>query len=357
MTTLLFLPSDDRGWSWMRIGADARVEQGEGVPADAGDTVAIAPADAVTLHWADLPARSAAQAVAAARILAADASAGPVGELHVAVGDEGTGDRPIGVVGAGRMRAWLDALAAEGIDPVAIVPAPMLLPRPAEGFVRGEIGGQGVVRGPGSGFADEARLTDLVTGGVAPDVLDRAALAAGIAAGSASPALDLRQGLFARRRRRALDWALIRRLVVLALVILAVTLAIDLVRIAKYDFAANALETRAESLARTGLPRGESVNDADRQLDERLARLRGPGQGFSATIAAIYAAVRGVPGSEITAIDFGADGAARVSVAMDREAAVLDVKHAIEAQGYAVDAGTFQSAAGRVSGQMTVRAP
>ncbi|WP_375394535.1 type II secretion system protein GspL [uncultured Sphingomonas sp.] len=357
MTTLLFLPGDDRGWSWMRIHPDARVESGEGVPADQGDTVAVAPADAVTLHWAELPVRSAAQATAAARILAGEASAGPVTELHVAVGEEGRADRPIGVVGAGRMRAWLEALAEQGIDPVAIVPAPMLLPRPEAGYVSGEIGGRGVVRGTSSGFADEARLTDLVTGGVAPDVLDRDALAQGIAAGSSNPALDLRQGMFARRRRRAPDWALIRRLAVMALVVLAATLAIDLVKIAKYDFAASALEERADALARTGLPRGESVNDADRQLDERLARLRGPGQGFSATTAAVYAAVRSVPGSEITAIDFGAGGTLRVALATDRQAAVLDVKSAIEALGYKVDSGVFQSAAGRVSGEMTVSMP
>ncbi|WP_254603151.1 type II secretion system protein GspL [Sphingomonas bacterium] len=357
MTTLLFLPGDDRGWSWMRIHADARVESGEGIPVDQGDTVAVAPADAVTLHWAELPVRSAAQATAAARILAGEASAGPVAELHVAVGEEGRADRPIGVVGAGRMRAWLEALAEQGIDPVAIVPAPMLLPRPEAGYVSGEIGGRGVVRGISSGFADEARLTDLVTGGVAPDVLDRDALAQGIAAGSSNPALDLRQGMFARRRRRAPDWALIRRLAVMALVVLAITLAIDVVKIAKYEFAAGALEERADSLARTGLPRGESVNDADRQLDERLARLRGPGQGFSATTAAVYAAVRSVPGSEITAIDFGAGGTLRVALATDRQAAVLDVKNAIEALGYKVDAGVFQSAAGRVSGEMTVSAP
>ena len=356
MTTLLFLPGDDRGWSWMRIDADARVESGVGVPDDRGDTVAIAPADAVTLHWATLPARSAAQAVAAARILASDASAAPIGELHVAVGDEGVEDRPIGVVGAGRMRAWLEAMAEQGIDPVAIVPAPMLLPRPDAGYVRGQIGGQGVVRGPTSGFADDPQLTDLVTGGIAPERLADDAMAAAIATGAADPALDLRQGMFARRQRRSLDWGLIRRLAVMALVVLAVTLAIDLVRIVKYDVAASALEDRADALARTGLARGESVNDADRQLDERLSRLRGPGQGFSATAAAVYAAVRSVPGSEITAIDFATSGTLRVSIATDREAAVLDVKRAIEALGYKVDSGVFQSAAGRVSGEMTVSA-
>ncbi|MDD1450748.1 type II secretion system protein GspL [Sphingomonas sp. H160509] len=166
----------------------------------------MAPADAVTLHWAELPSRSAAQATAAARILASEASASPLAELHVAVGDEGATDRPIGVVGAATMRDWLLMLAEAGVDPVAVIPAPMLLPRPEEGYARAELAGSGVVRGTSSGFADEARLTELVTGGTAPATVDRDTLEAAIVAAVASPPLDLRQGPFARRRRFAIDW-------------------------------------------------------------------------------------------------------------------------------------------------------
>lgn len=356
MTTLLFLPTNRTGWRWLRVDGDGVVASGEGVPLVEEPVVAVAPADAVTLHWAELPDRSVAQATAAARVLVGEASATPLPELHVAVGDEGGGERPIGVVGLAAMRAWLGELAAAGVEAAALVPAPMLVPRPDQGYVRAEIAGQAVVRGTASGFADEATLTELVTGGTAPLTLDPAAVEAAVAAAAARPPLDLRQGLFARRRRLTLDWRLIRRLVTLALVILAVTLAIDLVRIVRYNLAADAAEERADLLARSGLPRGETVTDPDRQLAERLSRVRGPGSGFSATVAAVVAAVRSVPGSEMTALSFEPNGDLNVSLATQRESGATDLKRAIEAAGYTVNAGTFQSAGGRVSGQFTVTA-
>lgn len=357
VTTVLFLSAGDSGYRWWRI-ADARVvDEGEGVPPGEEPTVAIAPAEAVALHWADLPSRSPAQATAAARILAAEASASPVCDLHVAIGDEGAGERPIAVVGAGAMQGWLSDLAAVGVDPVAMIPAPMLLPRPEHGFARGEIAGQTLVRGRATGFADEARLTELVTSGETPTTLHRATIEAGVVAAIASPALDLRQGVFARRRRRAIDWPLVRRLALLGLAILAVTLAIDLVRIARYSFAADAIDARADALARTGLPRGETVTDAGRQLDERLSRVRGPGLGYSATVAAVYDAIRATPGTELTALDFQANGDLRLGVACEREALATDLKRAIEARGLAVRAGVFAAAGGRVTGELTVTAP
>jgi len=356
MTTLLFLPAADMGWRWLRVGGDGVVASGEGVPAADESVIAVAPADSVTLHWASLPHRSEAQAAAAARILAGEASATPLSELHVAIGDEGTAERPIGVVGLATMREWLRELAAVGVEASALVPAAMLMPRPEEGYLRAEIAGQGVVRGPTSGFADEARLTEVITGGGAPTTLDRRTLDEALAAAAAQPALNLRQGPFARRRRLALDWLLIRRLLTLALVILAVTLAIDLVRIVRLDLAASAAEARADELARSGLPRGETVTDSDRQLVERLSRVRGPGAGFSATVAAVVAAVQRVPSTEITALSFEPSGDLNVSLATQSEAGPTDLKRAIEANGYAVRAGVFQSAGGRVSGQFTVSA-
>lgn len=354
MTTLLFLPTTQRGYRWIDLTEGAMPREGDGMPARDDGIVAVAPAEAVTLHWATLPDRSIAQATAAARILAAEASAAPLGELHIAVGDEGAGERPIGVVAATQMRDWLAALASEGIDPVAMIPAPMLLPRPDEGYVRAQIAGEGVVRGTAAGFADEARLTELVTGGKAPTTLDRRTLSAALVDGAAAPALDLRQGAFARRTRRAIDWLLIRRLVLLGAGILALTLAIDLVRIVRYNLDADAMATRADALARTGLARGETVTNVDRQLQERLSAVRGPGQGFTTTAAAVYAVVRAVPGVEITGMDFQANGELRLSVATAREALATDFKTALEAAGFVVRAGTFQSGSGRVTGEMTV---
>ena len=360
--TLLFLPDsepeDEAEPRWITLSDEAVTARGSGVPV-AGTIVAVPPAGAVTLHWAALPARSAAQATAAARIVVAEASAAPIADLHVVVGeaDGPDGERPIAVVDHAAMVGWMARLAKLGVDPVAVVPAPMLVPPPAEGFVRAELAGEGVVRGTATGFADEARLTDLVTGGIAPRTLDRGEVEAGLVALAVAPAIDLRQGVYARRRRRGIDWALVRRSVGLALAVLLVTLGIDLVRIGRYAFAADALDARTEVAARGGLRRGDTVVDADRQLAERLSAVRGPGVGFSATAAAVFAAVQRVPGAELTAIDFQPSGDLRLGVAATQEATPTDLKRAIEAAGFRVDAGTFQSASGRVTGEMTVRAP
>lgn len=360
-TLVLFLPTGSAPWRWLRIAGDAVAARGEGVPdlpgEDADPPIAIAPAEAVTLHWAELPDRSTAQAVTAARMVVADASAAPIGELHVAVGREGGHtERPIAVVSTAQMQAWLATLATHGVDPAMLVPSPMLLPRPEQGYLRADLGGEGVIRGPTSGFTDEARLTELITCGVAPEVLGRDELETAIVAALASPALDLRQGPFARRRRFAIDWGLIRRLAWLSAAILGVTLLISLVQIMKYNFAADSLERQAELLARQGLPRGETVNNADRQLDARLSGLRGGGAGFSRTAAAVYAAVRSMPGVEVRSIAFESNGDLRVSLATENEGQVTDLKSRIEAYGFAVRAGVFQSSAGRVAGEMTVSA-
>ena len=361
MSIVLFLPRDpDDPWQWLRVADGRVVARGEGLPeiADAPVT-AVPPAESVTLHWAELPDRSPAQATAAARLLVAEASAASVADLHVAVGREPEGaERPIGVVSAEPMERWLALLAAQGIDPVALVPAPLLMPRPAEGWLRAELPGGAVVRGPGAGFADEPALTALVTGAQAPETLEPDALDAAIAAAAAEPPLNLRQGAFARRTRRAVDWALVRKLAVLVAVILAVTVAIDLVRLARYSIDASRAEAETERVARLALPRGSPQDgDPERLLGERLARLRGPGLGFTRMSAAVFAAVRDAGGSDVTRIAFDPVGELRVGLATDGEAKANAVKQALEAAGFEVTASPFAASGTRLNGELTVRAP
>ena len=364
--TLLFVPpADDQPWRWWRFrddldGAGAHVE-GEGMPPAEPDAsvpiVAVAPADAVTLHWAAIPARSAAQAAAAARIVVSDATATP-SDLHVAIGEARAGgageERAIAVVSPERMAGWLAEMNARGVDPVAVLPAPLLLPEPEEGWLRGEVGGQAVVRGRSAGFADEARLTELIVGDVEPVVLARDEVWHAAASAATAWPLDLRQGPFARRTRRSIDWALVRRLGSLVAMILLATLAIDLVRIARYSFGADTLEARAEAVARQGLPRGSGEGDAGRMLGERLSRLRGPGTGFSRTAAAVYQIVQAVPDSEVTALDFQPTGALRVSLSVAGEGQANTVKTQLERAGFTVTSSVFQQANGRLAGDLTV---
>lgn len=359
-TLALFVPAMLAApWRWVVVRGGVVAGRGEGWPSPdlSADTrvVAIAPADAVTLHWAELPDRTLAQAVAAARLLVAEASVTPLGDLHVAVGgEEGSSASPIGVVAAARMHDWLAMLAAGGFMPHSIIPLPMLLPRPDEGYVTGDFGDGRVVRGVSSGFAEEDGLTALIIGDAPVVTLDRDALEAAVAAAVADPPLDLRQGAFALHQRAAVDWLLVRRLAWLVAAILCVTLAITLVQVLRYNLSASALEAQADTIARQGLARGVTVTDAGEQLNDRLSRLRGGGAGFSQTAASVAAAVAAVPGAEITGLAFDPAGKLRANLAVQSQGQIADVQNRLAAAGFIADAGTFTGSAGRITGVLRV---
>lgn len=359
-TLALFIPpTADAPWRWIAVRDGAVVARGDGLPSpdQPSDThiAAVAPADAVALHWADLPDRSAAQAITAARLLVAEASVSPLGDLHVAVGREAdVASSPIAVVAVARMSSWLTALAEAGFAPVSVVPAPMLLPRPDEGYVVGDFGDGRVVRGTTSGFADEEGLTALIVGDAPLTLLDRDALESAVVAALADPPLDLRQGPFALHRRAAIDWVLARRLAWLVAAILAVTLAITLVSIVRYNLSAASLEAQADAVARQGLARGEAVDDAARQLGDRLTRLRGGGAGFSQTAASVAAAVAAVPGAEITGLAFDPAGKLNVRLAVQSQGQIADVQSRLAAAGFSAEGGTFAGSTGRIAGVLTV---
>jgi general secretion pathway protein L len=170
----------------------------------------------------------------------------------------------------------------------------------------------------------------------------------------ADPPLDLRQGPFALRRRAAIDWLLVRRLAWLIVAIMSVTLLITLVQIVQYNLSADALEAKADALARQGLARGETVNDAGQQLNDRLTRLRGGGVGFSLTAASVAAAVAAVPGAEITGLSFDPAGKLRVNLAAASQGQIVDVQTRLAAQGFNAEPSVFSGAAGRLTGVLTV---
>ncbi|MBX9796315.1 type II secretion system protein GspL [Sphingomonas sp.] len=354
MTRVVFLPGDDAdGARWLRLAGGSVAARGDGLGAGEEPVVAIAPAADVALHWATLPARSPAQAQAAARVVLADQLLSTPAETQVAVGAAPAGEeRPIAVVSTGRLRAWLGELAEHGIDPEAIIPAPLLLPVPETGFVLGDLGGERVVRGPRAGFADDPVLTELLTDGATPALLDQAALETALAAAVATPALDLRQGEFSRRRPVVINRAMLRRAGWLVAAVALVMLATQLVQLVRYGWAAGSLERRAAELARTGLAPGEAVEDAPRQLTERLARLRGPGNGFSATAAALFQAMRAVPGSEARALSFDAQGRLTATLVTQSEAQIADIAARLRDAGFVAEPGAVSGSAGRYQGEL-----
>jgi general secretion pathway protein L len=352
-TLILFIAPDDRLHSWWiaREGRVAERGDAEAVLPDAlpARVIAVAPAGAMTIHAAELGSLATQQARTAARLLVADTSVVPVETQHVAVGEADGADRSVAVIGNGRISAWLESLQARGIDPDAVLPAPLLLPRPDQGYVRAGIGGETVLRGRTAAFADEPGMTDLLVGDAPIEDVDAEPL---ILAALDAPELDLRQGPFAKRRRFRLDWALARRLAGLAGAIAAVTLLIAIVQIVRYGFAADALDAEAEAVARTVVP--DAGGNPISTLQSRLAARRGAGMGFTATSGALLSAVQAVPNVELASLSFESDGMLRATVLAPGAAEAESLRARLRARGLSVEATPFTAENGRIRGEFRI---
>lgn len=357
--TLVLLPDEER---WLRIDDNRITSRGDSFtdlsadPADDERVIAILPSRLAIVHHGALAGLSDAQARAAARLLVAGQSPARPDDLHVAVGDEVDGERPIVAVDRAELRGLLAKLSALGFDPDRVLAEPLLLPRPAEGFVRGRPGDTAIVRGRDAAFADDPVLAPLVIGDDRLVDLDGAETEAALVAAVAAPEVDLRQGDFAPVRRWSIDWPLLRRIGVLAASLAGVTLILTLAMIAKLDLTSSRIEAANAQAARAVLPSGTTAGNPVAQLDERLAALRGAGGGFLPLAAAITSAVNATANTELGALVYDPAGAVRATVRGSSPAELVAVEQRLVADGLVVTAGAITTDATRPARELTVRA-
>ena len=182
-----------------------------------GPATVLVPTEQVRLLAVDLPLASRAKRLEALPFAIEDQIAEPIDSLHVALGAEIAPKRYlVAVVRHEVMAAWADVAEEAGLGHAAMVPDALALPRPGEGQWAVDLGSERVVvrTADGAGFAAPAPLLRsaweaagkppaiaygaplpadmlLADGAIAPQPLATRLL---------SPALDLRQGLYARRR-------------------------------------------------------------------------------------------------------------------------------------------------------------
>ena len=357
MTLLLFLPADmAQDTPWLLLDDGGVLARGSGYAAlPAHDRlVAVVPGEAVVLHWVALPALAPAQAAAAARMMAADVSAAPVQQLHVALGKpEADGQRLLAMIDSEAMRGWLAVLAASGLDPDVMLPEPLLLAAPDTGAAMVDTGGRWLVRGPRLGFAAEAGLAQLLLADTPALPVTVAAYEAGMAAALAEAGIDLRQGDFARVRRWRPDRARIRRAAVLAALAALALLAADLVTMFRYDAVADRAEIRLGMAAQAVLPRGTVIANPEAQVAARLAALGGNG-GLGGVMTPLLAALATRPAISLESVDYTAG---RGVVAVLDGAGGDDVAGLVaqlQASGIAARPGPQRDANGRVLTELTL---
>lgn len=189
------------------------------VAADAdGPATMLVPSEGVRLVAVDLPLPTRAKRLAALPYAVEDLIAEGIDSVHLALGAEVAPRRfLVGIVRHDRMLEWVARAEDAGLDHAALVPDALALPVPGEGEWAVELGEtRALVRaGDGTGFAvpapmlrtawDAAGQPRTIAYGTAlpaemtgdADAIPLDALGRRLLA----PALDLRQGPYARRRR------------------------------------------------------------------------------------------------------------------------------------------------------------
>lgn len=185
-----------------------------------GPATILVPTESVLLLAVDLPLSSRAKRLDALPFAIEDRIADPIDAVHLALGAEIAPKRYlVGVVRHDVMAAWVETADAAGLGHAAIVPDALALPVPVEGAWSVDLAGnRAVVRaGDGSGFALNASMLRPAweAAGKPPATAYGAPLPAemmleggalepeALARRLSNPALDLRQGAYARRRRGA----------------------------------------------------------------------------------------------------------------------------------------------------------
>jgi general secretion pathway protein L len=334
--------------SWVITGADggrlgpvATGSLADAAPVAAErQVVVIAPGSSITLARPELPVKSGTRLAQVVPYAMEESLAGEVEQFHFAIGatDE-SGATQVAALRREEMRSWLDALAAAGIAPQAVVPDTLCLPDNPGKIVAVIDSGLLLVRAPGNlpvaldaepltesfalaGLEGDDRHVQLfvsqddwqrsremiealreVTASLDLQILPDGALPLLAASAVKGGTLSLLQGEFVRRTGWRAEWQRWRVAAILAVAALALNIGVrgyDLVRLHGEEAR---IETQIEQAARIALPGVERIDDARAQVEQRLA---GAGNadpaGFLGQLAAVAGALASAPGPKLQSL-------------------------------------------------------
>ncbi|WP_168198917.1 type II secretion system protein GspL [Luteimonas granuli] len=312
-----------------------------------GRTVLVVAGDAVRIERIELRAHSAAQARAAAKALLSARLARPA-ELHVALDADATAaERTVASLEPALLRGWLARAEAFGLRAGAVVPEPLLLPRPADDTDPVQVldaGDRWLVRGPRLAFSAAPALASQVLGD-RPRTFVEGGIEA-LAAGALRPEVDLLQEAFALDSARARPIAR-RRLAWLALALLASPLVLEGAQTLRLELAARSLDSRARAVLRDALP--GAAGDAG-ALARRLREVREP-QVFAAATGALFAAVAARAGTHLVELEYQRGDRVRAVVFHPGPDDIEALRAALAADGWTlVEGGSTETPGGLRTG-------
>lgn len=292
----------------------------------------------VVFRRAAVPTRNRARITAAAPYLLEEQLAADVDDLHFAVGErEADGSVAVAIVARSRMDAWLTALHAAGVQPAALVPDSLALPYQAGAWTLWWSTDQVIGRnGRQSGFALDADnvpfvlkralaeaeappetlwVMDAVGSAADPAKLDvpvqsqaetRPLLAVLKENYNEGSAINLLQGAYSRREQLGRMWRPWWPAVALLLVWVAVQFGMKVYEYRTLDRQNAQLQQEISQIYLATFPDAKRVVNARAQMEQRLAALRGGGQGggFMEFIGAVAQPVVATPGLEVRRLGY-----------------------------------------------------
>tara|TARA_R110000782_G_scaffold78293_3_gene155923 strand:+ start:114175 stop:115248 length:1074 start_codon:yes stop_codon:yes gene_type:complete len=295
--------------------------------AERDDFFIFTPPASTMVHSFELPDLPAKQAMEVARRMALDASLGDPDALHGVASNEGSGDGEasyhVTMIATGEMERLIGWAQGLGLDPDYIIPAGMLLPEPAQGYIRATLGPSCFARGkglvlPGRGSLAREIMADAPVTDWTGREIDAAILAA-----VAHPPVNMRSGPFMRRADRGPRSRWLGRMAVLIACIGLLSLLINGVQLVKFHAATDRLDDKAISVAEPFVGQTDTARIAEDRINTLMAA-SGAGTGsFTALLSLVTRAVQPFPSVRITQIDRGVDGRLRI-VATSQSAEDLD---------------------------------
>ena len=354
---------------WMRVVDGGVAQRGTGanwlaacgltaLPADAV-VMLVPPAAMVTLHWAEYPELAPRQGRAAARLAALAGGIVPADQLFAAAdeNDDPARAHVVAVAARSDMQHWLLWAQHHGLDPDIIVPAPLLLPEPEEGFARGSLDGavDGEVMLRGRDVALGGDLAAVLVADALVEHVPVGVLGARAVEALERPPLDMRQGDFAKRVRRVADKAVLRRIMLWSGLILLVSLLISLTGMVRQHAAARGLDAESLALARQVVPGAGDLTQAEAEIERQLAARGAGAYAFTAPVAGLLGALQEAPGVSMTALSRDPDGMIRATLAAAKVEEINAVLLALQSAGFTITATPSQDPGGRALADITVR--
>jgi general secretion pathway protein L len=324
-------------------------------PADDYTVMAIVASEDVRCNWFALPELEGRQAEGVAKLRATELS---LGLVHSSAGLDFGDIIATATIAPAVMQRGLDRLAARGLNPDIVIPFAHVVRIDSDGIFRAEMDGLSVLRSAEFAIPDEAVLRDIFIGDATIETIDAEIVRTMLLTASASPLLNLREGMFAKRERTiwitAEQRIWVRRLLTMLLI---VTMMITFVTLAKY-WTATASENEVALLAAQKIdPAIEDIEQAESMVAASLYRQGKTQGGFAPLSAALWRSVKTSPNVSVRELRYTPDGILTVVMAAPSADNINKALVTIQQDGFRITATPRQDTTGATLVDLTVRMP